>query len=634
MKRAKTACADRLKQLALLRGGPPTYGAAVLLCVTAGCADVDLHTSVTNEALSSPTYYPVSDSQNPFGLEGEVEAYGPMVTVADFNNDGNPDMAIENNYTAVVVRLGDGAGGFSAEKRFNLGGTVRPSAMIAADLDADGFLDLVTANDASLSVLMGNGRGAFGAATSYAILPSSFQPAYGSVTAVDLNGDGKLDLAAGMSGGVGVLLGNGDGTFGARTDYVCGGNIHHNSVTARDFNGDGKIDLASAGSFTSSVYLFPGNGNGTFAACTATTVGTRPQSMTTGDFNQDGKPDLATANNWGISVTVLLNQGNGTFVTQSYPFLGREFDMIFVSAANVDGDSSLDLLVGHQSSLFVMSGSPSGTFTTTSTIALPAPSRFAVTGHFDHDPIARTDLLVSSDAGNVTLLRGATGLACTNGCTPSVVGSTRADGASLAPGATGGLIIAKPSLLRDGDVLYAFLTKNDDAGAIATPAGWTQLDQSITTTGDNFTTGLWRRVVTSASTEPTSYRFTHSDTTAEAMSGYIVAVRGANTTTPEDAPVTHASGGNDPQPSSPTLTTTSPSALVLFHQGVTGAAMSKVVAPFGSTLLQSTQGADRNSGVSISLRATPGATGARQWLNSGGASGADWHTLSVAVRPL
>jgi hypothetical protein len=645
MKSANVTCADRLKQLTVLRGGPPTRRAAVLLlCVTAGCAD-DINTSVTNEALSSPTSYPVADSANPFGLEGEVEAYGPMVAVADFNNDGNPDMAIENNYTAVMVRLGDNSGGFGAEKRYSLGGTVRPSAVIAADLNADGFLDLVTANDASVSVLIGNGNGTFGAVTSYAILPSFFQPAYGSVTAADLNGDGKLDLAAGMSGGVGVLLGNGDGTFRARTDLVCAGNIHHNSVTARDFNGDGKIDLASAGSFTSSVYLFPGNGNGTFGACTATTVGTtavpvvgeatRPQSMTTGDFNGDGKPDLATANNWGVSVTVLLNQGNGTFVTKDYPFFGREFDMIFVGAANVDGDSSLDLLVGHQSSLFVMSGSPSGTFTTASTIALPAPSRFAVTGHFDRDPLPRTDLLVSSDAGNVVLLRGDTASApCTSGCTPTVAGSTQAAGASLAAGATGGLTIAKPSLVRDGDVLYAFLTKSDDVGAIAPPAGWTQLGQFITTADDDFTTGLWRRVVTSASTEPASYRFTHSDTTAEAMSGYIVAVRGANTTTPEDAPVVHADGINNRTPSTPSVTTTSPSTLVLFHQGVTGAAMSKVVAPFGTTLLQSSQGTDRNSGVSIFRQATPGATGARQWLNSGGASGADFHMLTVAVRPL
>jgi hypothetical protein len=416
-------------------------------------------------------------------------------------------------------------------------------------------------------------------------------------------------------------------------------------VTAADFDLDGKIDLASAGSFTSSVYLFRGNGNGTFAPCTATPVGrtaipfpanpSRPQSMTMGDFNRDGKPDLATANSWGVSVTVLLNQGQGTFVTQDYAFPGREFDMLFVGAAFVDNDASLDLLVGHQFSLFVMSGSLDGTFTTASSIALPAPARFAVTGHFDHDPLPRTDLLVSSDAGNVTLLRGDTEPAlCTSSCTPTVVGIDRADGASLAPGPTGGLKIGKPSLMRNGDVLYAFITKSDDVGAIVTPTGWTQLGQFITSNGDDFTTGLWRRVVTDASSEPLSERFTHTDTTAEAMSGYIVTVRGANPTTPEDAPVVHTDGIDNRIPRSPSITTTSPSALVLFHQGLTGTAMSRVVAPFGSTLLQSTLGTNRNSGVAAFRPTTPSTSGTEQWLNSGGSSGAEFHMLSVAVRPL
>jgi hypothetical protein len=356
--------------------------------------------------------------------------------------------------------------------------------------------------------------------------------------------------------------------------------------------------------------------------------------MTSGDFNKDGRPDLATANNWGVSITVLINQGNGTFTTQSYPFPGREFEMVFVGAAYVDGDDSLDLLVGHQTSIFVMSGSAGGTFATTAILPMDAVPRYVTTGHFDHDPAARTDLVVSSDLGRVALLRGEPdGAPCTSGCTPSIVGSTQATSGSAAGGANGGLAIARPSLLRDGDVLYAFVTKNDDVGTVSAPAGWTELGQWKTTADDDFTSGVWRKVVTAASAEPASYRWTHTDNTSEPMSGTIVAVRGASTTTPEDAPVTHADGINNPRPSSPSVTTSSPSALVLVHEGLTRGAMSSIVTPWNTTLLQSSKGTDRNSGVAAFLQPAPGATGPRQWMNTGGFSGADWHTVTVAVRP-
>jgi hypothetical protein len=535
-----------------------------------------------------------------------------------------------------MVRLGDGCGGFGAETRYNLAGgsMVRPNAVIAKDLDADGNIDLVTSNDMSLSVLMNDGSGAFGAPTSYPISGCHWGPCLGSVTAVDFNADGQLDLAAGMTGGLGVLLGNGDGTFGALGTFACGGDAHHNSVTAGDFNGDGKLDVATASSWGSSIYTFAGNGKGTFAACAAHPVASRPESMTTGDFNKDGRPDLATANDWGISVTVLLNQGTGTFMPKNYPFAGRELEMMFVGAAHADSDDNLDLLVGHQKSIFVMTGSPSGTFTRTDYIDLAEPARFVLAGNFDHDAAGLTDLLVSSDAGRVALFRGEPDAPpCTSGCTPSVVSSTQA--ATIAPpGPSAGLTIARPRLLRAGDVLYAFLTKNDDVGTISTPAGWTQVGQWISTVDDDFTTGVWRKVVTSSGAEPHSYVWTHTDTTEETMSGSIVAVRGVSTTTPEDAPVAHAAGVDNASPSSPSVTTTSPSALVLVHQGVTRTAMTSVAAPAGATLLQSTKGANRNSGVAHFLQATPGETGSRAWANAGGSSTADWHTLTIALRPL
>ena len=139
--------------------------------------------------------------------------------------------------------------------------------------------------------------------------------------------------------------------------------------------------------------------------------------------------------------------------------------------------------------------------------------------------------------------------------------------------------------------------------------------------------------MTSASTEQLSERFTHTDTSTEAMTDYNEAVRGANPVTPEDAPVAHLSGLDNLGPTAPSVTTVSPNALVMWHEGLTGKAMSELIARFG-TLLQATGATNSNSAVEVFRQTTPGASPTVDWLNSGGSSSADFHTLTVAVRPL
>src|SRR5439155_24866489 len=91
----------------------------------------------------------------------------------------------------------------------------------------------------------------------------------------DLNGDGKLDLAVtNLSTAVTVLLGNGDGSFGARIDYGAGNSP--NSAAISDLNGDGRLDLAVSNQGSNSVSVLLGNGDGTFAAKTDYATGVQP----------------------------------------------------------------------------------------------------------------------------------------------------------------------------------------------------------------------------------------------------------------------------------------------------------------------------------------------------------------------
>lgn len=132
-----------------------------------------------------------------------------------------------------------------------------------------------------------------------------------SVAIADLNGDGKPDLTtASYPNTVSVRFGNGDGTFGAPTDYGTGS--YCRLVAIGDLDGDGKPDLVTANVGTDSVSVLLGNGDGTFGPRMDFGTGLYPYSVAIGDLNRDGKLDLATANYGSHTVSVLLNIGTGT----------------------------------------------------------------------------------------------------------------------------------------------------------------------------------------------------------------------------------------------------------------------------------------------------------------------------------
>jgi len=125
----------------------------------------------------------------------------------------------------------------------------------------------------------------------------------------DLIGDGNPDLAVANINSitVSVLLGNGNGTFGTKTDFATGSAPL--SVAIGDLNGDGKPDLAVANFYTNTVSVLLGDGNGTFGTKTDYGTGSYPYSVRIGDLNGDGKPDLAVASSNSNTVSVLVNIG-------------------------------------------------------------------------------------------------------------------------------------------------------------------------------------------------------------------------------------------------------------------------------------------------------------------------------------
>ncbi len=311
------------------------------------------------------------------------------VAVADLNGDGKLDLVVAdycqtlNQYGNcygigdVAVLLGNGDGTFRPAVTYSTG-AYNANSVAVGDVNGDGIPDLVVANwcgtldeygclnePGAVSVLLGNGDGTFQPAVIY---NSGGLAAY-SVALADLNGDGKLDIVVtntyygggDYDGSVGVLLGNGDGTFRPAVSHDTGGGIAA-SVAIGDVNGDGIPDLVLA-NFSCDCYpdegevgVLLGNGDGTFQpAVLYDSGGQGAYSVALGDLRGDGTLDVVAADRvLGGSVDVLLGNGNGTlqpavgyiakgWEPDTFPAIGYGINSLAI--ADVNGDGIPDLVV-------------------------------------------------------------------------------------------------------------------------------------------------------------------------------------------------------------------------------------------------------------------------------------------------
>lgn len=232
----------------------------------------------------------------------------------DKSATGNLDLIVANQGDDnLLIFPGNGDGTFGTPTPLPTGTGTAPTAIAAADLNADGHIDLVVAdkNNASISVFLGNGDGTFQNVQTY---PTGNSPVW--VSTGDFNGDGVLDLAVANNadGTVSILLGQTDkngnptGLFGTKTDYPAGNGP--TSIAVADYNVDGILDLAvtDQSSTDNAVSLLLGESGGVFAPNYEIPVGADPLSIVTADFNADDRPDVAVANNGSNTVTVILNE--------------------------------------------------------------------------------------------------------------------------------------------------------------------------------------------------------------------------------------------------------------------------------------------------------------------------------------
>ncbi|MBV8709214.1 MAG: VCBS repeat-containing protein, partial [Acidobacteriaceae bacterium] len=230
--------------------------------------------------------------------------WGTGANAADYNNDGFTDILIttigldllyKNNGNGTFTEVSKVAG-LRQKAEWHTGSAF-------GDFDGDGHLDLFVASYLDLHDLSfkepapvceyfgqhvfcgplglkggrnvlyhNNGNGTFSDITEHSGIAEA-PPAHGfTAVAGDFNGDGKLDLAVGYNSGTGIsiLLGNGDGTFGAPQNFAAGSQTYE--LVVGDFDHDGNSDIAVTNYSTGRVQVLMGNGDGSFQSAVSYTV--------------------------------------------------------------------------------------------------------------------------------------------------------------------------------------------------------------------------------------------------------------------------------------------------------------------------------------------------------------------------
>jgi hypothetical protein len=251
-----------------------------------------------------------------------VTGVGGEMLLADFNRDGILDFAgSHHDRYEVVLLLGQGDGRFTNAPGSPFSARApgkRPHthALSAADVNGDGKLDLVTANneDGDLSLLLGDGKGGFTIAHGS---PFPCGPSPYPIALADVNGDRNLDIVVPNTAPgpttVTVLLGDGRGEFHAAPRSPFKANDRAYFVAVADLNGDSKPDIVGTHDDASIATLHLGNGKGNFTQATNSPLelGNRAWSVVPADLNGDGKIDLAFGAEKGVAV--FLGDGRGGF---------------------------------------------------------------------------------------------------------------------------------------------------------------------------------------------------------------------------------------------------------------------------------------------------------------------------------
>ncbi len=275
------------------------------------------------------------------------------VKAADIDNDGDLDIVLANEFQANSILTNDGKGNFIDESEKRLPQIIHDSEdVVAKDLDGDADIDLLfcSEDDKVHEFYLNNGKGIFS--------PAPFQFLSSEANAVvseDINNDGKPDVLFGNNGQNHIYINLGNGNFKLEENRLPKINKVTQDLALLDIDNDGDLDLMEANE--DGNILYENNGKGYFKEITAThlssTIDMETRKIAFADVDKDGDLDLffANVNFVGTKNTqnrIFINNGKGKFIDETAKRLPEDqdhsIDAIFV---DIDNDKDVDLVIAN-----------------------------------------------------------------------------------------------------------------------------------------------------------------------------------------------------------------------------------------------------------------------------------------------
>jgi hypothetical protein len=337
--------------------------------------------------------------------------YPGSLVAADFNNDGNVDVAAASlTGRTISVLQTTATGAFIVADRINLTSGAYPTGVVVADFNRDGKLDVASTNEGTdnLAFAFGTGSGTFQSPT-YVSTGNLSAPQ--ALAVIDTNRDSAPDLVAVTDlNTMSVLQNNGSGSMNATNGLAIGVCDTPEAIASGEISGDLNPDIAFVCSLSYHVCTrrgTGGTGSSAFGATVCTFIDPVPEGIGIGYFNFDSLKDMAMSSNSSNWVGVGFSDGFGGLqdLPSAFP---TGMGPMRVAVGDLNNDGYDDIVVANSLSATVSSliGDGGGVFTFPS-IESPAGEAPTAVALADFNLDGKLDIAaVNSNSNTVSLLLG------------------------------------------------------------------------------------------------------------------------------------------------------------------------------------------------------------------------------------